>query len=393
VAGKEEDSAMKWMPISAVPFMVLLALAGSARAGLYNPRELQDLYPIPASPNQFQFKLSDLRGLANKDTMYGKAGNETDASQKNEWIAEYRQRFEELRAIEKTSNLTLADCIELSACYLRLPSPEGSLMTQEAIRVLESAKAMEPRNFMVLANLAVAYQLAGNLELAVRFEELALEAWPDAHPAFTAEQLRWFRRAEKFYYLLLKLRMGEMGPQPRAEQRAVDDLFSPVDLVRADRPYEVGRISPRQMAELPPDAVPIVEQLLFWLPLDNRLYWLLAELLNAKGDVPAAFQIFNTLANPPVQPLINQPIQPRLLLEHWRILLKDPRSKEDPTNIDPPTATPAADKSATNWLPDLRAIAVGFVAGVVVTLLAGLQLREIHRRREMRAGSPPSGAG
>jgi len=386
---------MKWMPISAVPIMVLLAMAGSARAGLYNPREIQDLYPVPVSPSQFQFKLSDLRGLANKDTMYGMASSETDASQKNEWIAKYRQRFEELRAVEKTGNLTIADSIELSACYLRLPSanPEGSLMTQEAIRVLESAKAQEPRNFMVLANLAVAYQLAGNLELAIRFEELALEAWPDAHPGFTAEQLRWFRRAEKFYYLLLMLRMRELGRQSRSEERTVDDLFSPVDLVRAERTYEVGRIPPRQMAELPPDAVPIVEQLLFWLPLDNQLYWLLAELLNAKGDVPAAFQIFNTLANPPVRPLINQPNQPRLLIEHWRILSADPRSKEDPTNIDSPTAAPAAEKPATNWLPDLRPVAVGFAAGVLVTLLAGLQLREIRRRRELRAGSPPSGAG
>jgi hypothetical protein len=138
--------------------------------------------------------------------------------------------------------------------------------------------------------------------------------------------------------------------------------------------------------------------LLLWLPFDNRLYWLLGELLNAKGDVRAAFQAFNTLIGSDNQTSVKQPDQPRLLREHWRILREAANalpevSVEDAPNPGSPPVSPSPSPANSGWFPDLRAVAVGFAAGVVVTLLAGLQLREIRRRREMRAGHPPTGVG
>jgi tetratricopeptide (TPR) repeat protein len=372
-----------------------------SQAGLYNPAEFDHVYPLPARFDQFQLTLSDLRGLANQEQPQLAASAESEQTQVNDWIVKYRQRFEELKASENAGSLSIADRIELSARYLRIPKANGSFQTEEAIRVLEPVLAQEPRNFMVLANLAVAHQLAGNLERAVSYEGLALEAWPDAQPGITADQLRWYRRAEKFYYLLLMLRLREMEQPTRSEDKTIDALFNPVDLARSDGTYEAGKISPRQWAELPGDALPLVEQLLVWLPLDNRLYWLLGEVLNARGDVSQAFEVLNTLVNPPNQmqktnpnpTLSNQPVQPRLLRLHWRILSDDPRAQTKAIEIDPPAAPSANDKATTSWIPDLRAVAVGFAAGVVVSLLAGLQLREFRRRREMRAGRPPAAAG
>src|SRR5207245_437708 len=153
--------------------------------------------------------------------------------------------------------------------------PTKAIKPADAIRVLEPALTEEPRNFMVLANLAIAYQLDGNLERAMNYEGLALEAWPDAYTGFMADQLRWYRRAEKFHYLLMMLRLRENEQRLRSEEKTVDALFAPADLIRTQETYDAGKIPPRQWAELPGDAVPIVEQLIFWLPFDNRLYWLL----------------------------------------------------------------------------------------------------------------------
>jgi hypothetical protein len=364
-----------------------LAITAPVRAGLYNPREMSRFYPVPTVFSRFQDLWSDLRGLAR---------DEKDV--KNDWILKYHSRFRELKNAEQSSELSVEDRIELSACYLRIPNADGSFRANDAIRVLEPAQAKEPRNFMVLANFAVAQQVAGNLERAISYEGLALESWPDSHPNFTLDQLHWYRRAEKYYYQLLMLRLREAEQAARGEEKSVDGLFYPVDLAGSGASYEAGKIAARQLAELPGDAIPIVKQLLIWLPFDNRLYWLLGELLNAKGDVRAAYQAFNTLIGPDNSTSAKQPDQPRLLRQHWRVLQEAANALpeaavEDAASSAAPSVSPSPGSPNSSWFPDLRAVAVGFAAGVVVTLLAGLQLREIRRRREMRPGQPPTGVG
>jgi tetratricopeptide (TPR) repeat protein len=349
---------------------------------------MEHFYPIPTSFNQFQTKLSDLRGLVRQGAD-AKQGSE----EKNDWIQQYQARFKELQELDKAGNLTVADRIELSACHLRIPSADGSLKPEEAIRVLEPAQAEEPRSFMVLANLALAYQMVGTLERAIGYERLALEAWPETQPGFTAEQLRWYRRAEKFYYLLLLHRNRELEQRTPVEEKTVDPLFEGVDFARPNEEYAAGKIASRQWAELPGDAVALVEQLIFWLPFDNRLYWLLGEVLNARGDVRSASEIFGDLVDPN-----KRKEQSRVLRQHWRVVdeaakAQGEASLEEPAKTDPAATSPPSERSASQWFADPRALGVGFAAGVLVTLLAGLQLREIRRRRESRAGSPPTGAG
>jgi hypothetical protein len=59
--------------------------------------------------------------------------------------------------------------------------------------------------------------------------------------------------------------------------------------------YQPGALAAAERAKLPPDAIPIVQQLLFWFPQDARLYWLLGELYAADGNLAAADTIFDQL--------------------------------------------------------------------------------------------------
>jgi hypothetical protein len=71
-------------------------------------------------------------------------------------------------------------------------------------------------------------------------------------------------------------------------------------------------------------------------------------------------------------------------LQRQERLGRPPALPELPSAADPaPTATPVAQASA---LPDWRALAVGFGAGVVVAVMVALQRVEWKRRRQAAAG-------
>jgi hypothetical protein len=373
--------------------------------------------------------LGDLRGLPLK----------REPSESSESVHDrYWNRITQLEADEKLGALTASERIELAACYLRLRKIE------EARRILAEAKRSDPRNFMVLANLAAVSELTGDWDRATTDLKEALEVWPETEPGFDPAQLRFYRRAEKYHLLLLQQRFAESRNPPRADQITIDHLFPEWERAQGDTDYVPGPTSPKEAAELPTDAVQIVEQLILWSPHDDRLYWLLGELLNSRGDVQSAAAVIDDLT-------YGRGFKPELVMRHRRILLNAARefdllngektkgireqlfwatmprglpvpagvnaavqegacflaiaeanretssSTKSPGESEQPQAQDAPNRSgksaSASWLPDLRAVAVGFVAGVVVTLLAGLQHREIRRRRESRAGSPPSGAG
>ena len=84
---------------------------------------------------------------------------------------------------------------------------------------------------------------------------------------------------------------------------AADDLLRVLDeagddLVAADgRQYRPARwVAHQLLAKLPPDAVAVVQQLLLWFPSDVRLYWLLAELYAADGQLAEAQSILDEVA-------------------------------------------------------------------------------------------------
>src|SRR5262249_35449698 len=146
-----------------------------------------------------------------------------------------------------------------------------------------------------LANLATAYEQTGIPERALDYRRQALAAWPrDIWPGWSSVQLRWYYKVEKYQLNLLGMR-SRPAARPSRSGETLDELFPRVSFARADGEYDVGRIAPEQWAEIPADALLIVDQLLLWMPNDNRLYWLQGELLNARGDVRAAATIFEDL--------------------------------------------------------------------------------------------------
>src|SRR5262249_15078910 len=118
----------------------------------------------------------------------------------------------------------------------------------------------------------------------------ALAAWPKAHPQFSAEQLAWYHRVERYQLRLLHLRQREITGSNRTPA-GVDALFaSRFDFANPSETYTPGR-------DLPEDATAVTEQLLLWLPRDDRLYWLLGEVLNATGNVENAASVLNELVS------------------------------------------------------------------------------------------------
>lgn len=316
--------------------------------------------------------------------------------------------------------LSTDERVTLSACYLRLQQPG---MAEKAIRVLSPVAG--ERNFMVHANLATAYQQSGQLERAVDYQEMALKEWPTSWPGMTQTQLSWFYRVEKYDLTLLRSRLREQRVTPGKEPETLDELFPGVRFVGASGRYEAGSIDPLQYARLPADHLSAVAQLVLWMPTDARLSWLLAELLNANGNIADAFAWMHDLS-------YNRGYHPNDLKEH-RLLLKEPAeavavwnlrgpSSDDvarmmwaitprgsgapgapaianleaaysfahiqqpaprPESKDNETSRPAESSSATPpALPSTQHVIVSFLAGVVLTLLAGMQIREMRRRRE-----------
>jgi tetratricopeptide (TPR) repeat protein len=398
-----------------------LLTAGPVRAGLYHPAEP----PVGPTnnPQLFLSLLSDFKGLRQPQNPLRK---------------HYLARAAELETKESRGDLTVEDRLNLSAYYIRLEQPE------KAVGVLGPVANAAQGNFMVLSNLATAHELAGRLDLAVRYAEQSLKQWPAMWPGLSKAQLYWLSRAEKYHVALLKLRYLETsrrGGKTAVPERP-DELFPKVRFVNADGSYAPGELEAVQMADLPNDAALIVEQLLLWSPNDARLEWLYAELLAALGN-PNALMAANTVFNN----LVKQGFNSKELGRHrhavnvaaetvvrlnrvladakgpgaWVQLLwyAVPRGATLESGVgalaaesawaarailDKRPSRPAAPaaraerpaeataKAAKGWLPEARSVLVSFAAGVLVTIFCILQVREMRRRHQGDAADK-GGAG
>ncbi|HJT79023.1 MAG TPA: hypothetical protein VJ739_17640, partial [Gemmataceae bacterium] len=266
------------LPALAVALGLCLA-PGPSQAGLYNPADPVP-YPPPQTFQQFRLELSELRSIPNDQ--------KTSPTR-----ARVLQRVAALEAKEQAAGLSVEDRVNLAECYVRL------LKGEEAVHVLAPAEAQDPGNFLVLANLATANYLVGSgtanpgeklarLQQAVQYQRRVLQAWPRVWAGFTTEELAWFRRAERYYLRLLEQRWQEARLQEPRAAEGLDPLFPGLRFVGPSGEYEAGELAPEEADALPVERVPLVSQLCLWLPFDNRLYWLLGELLNAQGNIADA---------------------------------------------------------------------------------------------------------
>ncbi|OAI48114.1 hypothetical protein AYO44_07950 [Planctomycetaceae bacterium SCGC AG-212-F19] len=275
---------------------------------------------------------------------------------------DYETKAAALTKKVKAGSGTIDDQVNLSAYLIGL----GKF--QDAIHLLEPVARGEGRaNFMVLSNLATAYQLAGQPERVPDYLQLARSCWPEKVPGMSDEQLKFYRQADRLQLRLVLVRKAEAARQPAGVRRApdsVDALFGepedPIKFVGETGQYEAGKIAAKQKSKLPKDGLALVQQLVLWLPDDTRLYWLLGEMLNADGQIPEAYTVLDECVGG------GRRYDAAELKEHRRILQEGlPK---------PPPPPPL--------FPDMqRAMVVAGGAVLVIGLLGYLQIRELRRRR------------
>jgi hypothetical protein len=279
----------------------------------------------------------------------------------------------------KKGELTPQDLVNLSAAYIRLRRYTRAIpVLEDGLRQL---KEDAPERFLLLANLAAAHHGNNDLRNARNRQMAALAAAPAKPPVAAWSQERWdhYLIAERYYARLLERRAEEIERPSAVKSVSVDDLFPTVRFVGASGDYEPGRIAPQYLHELPRDALPIVVQLLFWLPTDPRLMWLYGELLNAEGRVNEAYFVMRDL-------IFSGSMGGKEISDHRRILQgalvpAKPEVTEDEVKAPPDQSNKPEGKPAATAGTDWRTLAIGFVAGLLVAAFGGLQLYLWLRRR------------
>lgn len=340
--------------------LLLLAGAGTVHAGIYATTGMPPgpeveggaVKPMPAA--WFRDNLNERLALT----------LEQPASDR---LVKKRQELlrivNELDSKRKAGVATLDDQINLSANLMWVGKP------REAVEVLEPLARGEGRsNFMVLSNLATAYELAGQLERVPDYLQQARLAWPDEAPGMSKEQLAWYKTVDRLQFRLALLRRAELARQPagvRFHPEGMDGLFGepPVQYVGESGAYEAGKLAAKEQAKLPKDSLASLQQLVLWFPDDTRLLWQVGELLNAQGQVSEAYDILDDCVG------AARRYDSKELKEHRRILQE--------ARPAPPPPPPGVD-----LLPNRqKAVVVGGMAGILIVTFAWLQVREFRRRR------------
>jgi hypothetical protein len=429
---------MKWGSIGIAVLILSLGWTGSAHAGVYSTVE-----PV--------FKLNDDYGKFLDDTLIPlkRIGTPDVNLEKVDWLRCYSLAGKALQQLKDPPTkdgkdpFTVEDRLNMSACLLRMRDPKG------AIEVLRPVEWEDPGNFLVMSNRGTAFLMAGDYRSAFdwlsnarpfwrkSFEDLRQERRSRPYVEFLVKrmgwnehQFAWYARCEKYQLRLAKVRYYETEKLARLKKQLdftrmledVDDLLVDPEkepppegprFVTPDGKFEPGKIAAAEKAKIPRDALPVVQQLLVWMPEDARLIWLMGEVLNARGDVESARKVFSEflsrfaqrqefsgfgkVSNPEVlyakflerHPVVGMRL--KALREYVAPLPVEP-AHEPPTakKAQPETApakkTPGKDEPTAGLLKlDWQALGIGFGSGALVAVLASWQLREILRRRQARA--------
>ncbi len=369
-----------------------LAVGQEARAGIYNLDEPKTGWVIgpssrdkgnPLPPKQVRLWRAE---LANAHDLFNPEEKEKDdkgqpkppAKPKSPLRLAYEKQLAELEQRGRDGKLSPADRVSLSGCLLRLGRVrEAKKVLEEGLRTLPEE---EPIRFLLLLNLATAEWENEDLRLrAIDKQTEALRVWPERWKDWGWDRAtwEWYRWAEKYNLALMRLRQREIG-QPGL---GPDALFPRLRFTGPTGQYEAGSIALDQWNELPHDAEQLVTQLMIWQPRDPRLYWLYGELLNARGDVLGAYEVFDYLRQFEGGGGFPELVRHRrVLLEAQEEIKKD--ANEEVGVFVPPPPPPEYP------MPDWRALTIGFLVGVVVTVLSVFQLREWRRRAPV---APPPG--
>jgi hypothetical protein len=276
--------------------VLLLSSPPILSAGLHHVPEI----PLPRTPDTLFFLQRQLMALR----AYGPADpklNKEDAPLRKEYLA----LIEQLRRKHKQGALSADEIANFGYYLIRVRGTfaEPNLYLMEAIDLLVPASSQYRDHFAIHSNLGTAFQLLEAPEALRKAEDhlsMAVELAPPEWREFERTQL-----------LLVKVRK-RAAMQPRPGGNRLSDLPEPDEIlappsarfrfVGPSGQWEVGKLAETERQKIPGGdlarASSQVQQLLIWLPYDNRLVWLLGELANAQGQLPAAQEalekIFNT---------------------------------------------------------------------------------------------------
>ena len=347
----------------------------SAGAGVYTTTE-REPFPVVTAQDKVKSAVGTLTML---NDVVAKAANNT-SSERAELIKQVETNLEPKRT---KGELTLHDRVTLAAGYFRLGRFAKAIPVLNEVLDEGSGQVKDdaPERFLLLANLASAYQGTGDLRGAIRTQKQALAAAPTKAPVAAWGQDQWehYLIAERYYLILLELRHEAVERRPVAKGLPLDALFPKVRFVGTDGKYEAGRIAPESLHELPRDALAIVVQLLHWQPTDARLMWLYGELLNADGRINEAYRTLNDL-------LFTGSFESEDLKKHRQILRGSlvPEKNEEvelPPEKSSPEEPKKPDEKPGKGMPDWRTLGTGFAAGLLVSVFGFMQLYLWSRRR------------
>jgi len=227
-----------------IAIVCLLLLAGTSPAAIHYSGE-----PIAPLPSQWRGFLLDHRALRLLAIPPQPGVSPTLLAQS------YQAARTKLLELSKQRSLTADESADLAALHLRLGQPD------RALTLLQPMVRQYPTHFRLHAHLGTAWQLQGDLARALDYLQLAVELAP---PEFVA--------VEKLHRRLVQMRLR----QPKAD--GLDDLFGLTEKI-ADK--------------LPMAAVATLQRLALSLPADGRLFWQVAEVAHALGDVRTAAAILD----------------------------------------------------------------------------------------------------
>lgn len=376
-----------------ISLIALILITVPAEAGVYHTdRPL--IWPIPDSLIGWVDQSGDLQTYFpmplprdNGQIQLGPKLTEKQKKAEKEKRLQWEKKISALKEKIEKGKGTLDDRLNLSWFYLMHPDHAyNELSLREALLILDKGLEANPNDFRLLANLATVHQRQAELAAdeilrrrewfnAQRALKKALDHWPEEYSDWTQERLAWVRRAEAFHLRLMELRSEEPVDLPERDLN-VDALFGDVNFDRNGK-YQVGGIDWKSARALPPDALLIVRQLLFWLPYDNRLRWLHAELLNVQGDISIAAQLMKDLRH-------NREFDdPTLLRNHYFALedaVKKGKGKEE---LSKDTEFPNLKPPPKKMSPFTYAL-IGLGAGILMGMLLLMQAQEIRRRMTVK---------
>jgi hypothetical protein len=284
---------------------VLLTVTTNVRAGIYHPEvlgafDIENGYAVPLSPESFLLMLGNIKELN------WRPGN-LNRPEPPERFLEHRKLIDERRVkgIDPLSeDEKLSFCVDL----LRSSNDRDLRQALEILGVLSRSPSRD-KGFLINSYYAYALRLHG----AQGQQRDALARAREAHDDYpfptrlaglSTKQLEWYKRFEKTYHLPFLTHRVWLDEAPKAPDRAkstlkLDPLFrskdtgEPIRFVGESGNFEPGAIAAAEAAKLPPDALAILQQLIFWYPNDAALMWQVAEIYNAIGDVNSALQIFD----------------------------------------------------------------------------------------------------